>query len=151
MSFLKNKWAISTIILAISTIIASSLSIYYYYQYSELLKKIQGTTIHVNLGINDGKTIKWFNGTAIKLGSSLLDLTMLVANVNYTIYPGMGAFVNSINGVENSHPYYWMWWMWTPYGWMEGPVAADRYIVGDGETLYWYYENTSISPLPMPP
>ncbi|MEM2928286.1 MAG: DUF4430 domain-containing protein [Nitrososphaerota archaeon] len=151
MSFFKNKWAIATIVLALSTIIASSLSIYYYYQYSELLKKIQGTTIHVNLGINDGKTTKWFNGTAIKSGSSLLDLTMLVANVNYTIYPGMGAFVNSINGVENSHPYYWMWWMWTSYGWMEGPIAADRYIVGDGETLFWYYEDTSISPLPTPP
>jgi len=53
MSFLKNKWAIATLVLTFSTIIASSMSIYYYYQYSELLKKIQGVTIHVNLGIND--------------------------------------------------------------------------------------------------
>lgn len=151
MSLLKNKWAIAILLLAISTIIASSMSIYYYYQYSEILKKIQGTIIHVNLGINDGKSTKWFNGTAVKAGSSLLNVTMLVANVEYTIYPGMGVFVESINGVKNEHPYYWMWWTWTSYGWFEGPVAADKYIVGDKETLFWYYENTSISPLPTPP
>lgn len=151
MSLLKNKWVIAILLLAISTIIASSMSIYYYYQYSEMLKKIQGTIIHVNLGINDGKSTKWFNGTAVKAGSSLLNVTMLVANVEYTVYPGMGVFVESINGVKNEHPYYWMWWTWTSYGWFEGPVAADKYIVGDGETLFWYYENTSISPLPIPP
>jgi len=42
--------------------------------------------------------------------------------------------------------------MWSSYsGWVEGPVACDKYVVADGETLYWYYENTTISPLPPPP
>jgi hypothetical protein len=127
---------------------------YYYYQYSDLLAKTYGTIIYVNLGINygDGRPTVWFNGTKAKMGMTLLNVTMLVAKVNYTMYPGMGAFVNSIDGVSNSHPRYWMWWMWTTWGgWVEGPIACDRYVVGDGETLFWYYEDTSISPLPKPP
>jgi hypothetical protein len=85
------------------------------------------------------------------MGATLLNLTEIVAKVNYTSWPSMGAFVNSIDDVENVHPYYWMWWIWTSYGWMEGPIACDKYLVADNETLYWYYEDTSVSPLPTPP
>lgn len=104
------------------------------------------------MNYGDGRPTVWFNGTEAKMGTTLLDVTMLVVNVNYTMYPGMGAFVNSIEDIANSHPYYWMWWMWTTWGgWAEGPVACDRYVVGDNETLFWYYEDTSVSPLPKPP
>lgn len=137
-------WAIST----------SLTTGYYYFLYDDLLVKTRGITIYVNLGINYGNesVTAWFNGTEVKMGDTLLDVTSLLATVNGTEYPGMGTLVDSINGVENSYPHYWMWWMWTSYGgWVEGPIACDRYIVGDDETLFWYYEDTSISPLPTPP
>ena len=63
----------------------------------------------------------------------------------------MGVLVESINGVKNEDPFYWMWWIWTDWGgWQEGPVAADKYVVSDKEVLLWYYEDTSQSPLPKP-
>jgi len=108
----------------------------------------------VNLGINygDGKGTVWFNGTSAAASSTLLDATKRVATVAGTEYPGMGIFVTSINGVASSHPKYWIWWTWTSYeGWVSGPVACNRYVVADGETLLWYYENTSLIPLPKPP
>ena len=135
-------------------IITSFTTVHYYYQYSDLTKRMHRATIYVNLGINygDETPTTWFNRTEVTLGATLLDVTAKVATVNYTVYPGMGVLVTSINDVENSHPYYWMWWMWTEWGgWVEGPVAADRYVVANGETLFWYYENTSISPPPKPP
>ncbi len=126
---------------------------YYYYQYKDYVERSRGEPIYINLGINygDGGSTDWYNGTVGLKGMTLLDLTRIVAEVNSTVYPEMGAFINAVNGVENSHPYYWMWWTWTSYGWFEGPVAADRYMVGDGETLFWYYEDASLSPLPEPP
>jgi len=153
-AFLQNKWAMATLVVICWAIAATFTAGYYYYQYSDMLEKTRGTIIHVNLGINygNGTPTLWFNGTEVKMGATLLDVTMLVSKVDYTVYPGMGALVNSINGVANSDPYYWMWWTWTTWGgWVEGPVAADRYVVEDGETLVWYYEDTSISPLPTPP
>ncbi len=153
MTFLKNKWGLATLVILCWASVASLTAGYYYYQYKDLIAKTRGTMIHVNLGINngDGLTV-WFNETEVKIGTTLLDVTTLVTNVNYTMYLDMGVLVNSINDVVNSHPYYWMWWMWTTWGgWVEGPVACDRYLVGDGETLFWYYEDTSISPLPKPP
>lgn len=154
MAFLKSKWVVATLVILCWALAASFAAGYYYYQYSDLLVKARGKIIRVNLAVNygDGRPTVWFNKTEAKTGATLLDVTMLVVNVNYTTYPGMGALVNSIDDVANSHPRYWMWWMWTTWGgWVEGPVACDRYVVGDNETLFWYYEDTSVSPLPKPP
>ncbi len=27
-------------------------------------------------------------------------------------------------------------------GWVEVSIACDKYVVADGESLYWHYENT---------
>lgn len=156
MAFLRNKWALTALVILCWAIVASFTTGYFYYQYTSMLEKTRGLTIHVNLGINygNGKPTLWFNGTEVKMGETLLNVTMHVATVNYSVYPGMGCFVNSINNVSNnkSSSHYWMWWMWTKWGgWVEGPVAADKYVVGDGETLFWYYEDVSVKPLPKPP
>lgn len=155
MAFLRNKWALAALVILCWAIITSFTTGYYYFRYNELLEKTRGVIIHVNLGINygDGIPTVWFNGTETKMGATLLNVTMLVATLNYTFYPSLGgSLVNSIDNVANSDTYYWMWWMWTTWGgWIEGPVAADKYVVGDGETLFWYYEDTSVSPLPKPP
>jgi len=154
LAFLQNKWALAALVIFCWASATSFTAGYYYYHYNDLLAKVSGITIHVNLGINygDNTPTQWFNGTEAKMGMTLLNVTMLVANVNYTPYAGLGAFLESINNKNNSYPHYWMWWMWTSWGgWIEGPIACDKYVVGDGETLFWYYEDTSISPLPKPP
>jgi len=153
-AFPRNKWAVAALVILCLAISTSLIAVYYYVAYQELLRSSRGTTIQVNLGINygAGKATVWFNGTRMRKGDTLLDLTKAVATVDGTEYPGAGTFVNSINGVKNAHPRYWMWWMWSKSeGWVSGPVASDRYIVGDGETLLWYYEDTSVTPLPKPP
>ncbi|MDK2464426.1 MAG: DUF4430 domain-containing protein [Candidatus Korarchaeota archaeon] len=155
-----EKWVAASVLLLIWAISASMLAVYYRSEatrlnqrIAELTQGLEGEYVTVNLGIGiQGGEVTWHNGTRVKKGSTLLDVTLAVASVNYTEYPGMGAFVESINGVANSNPYYWMWWTWTDWGgWQEGPIAADRYVVMDGETLFWYYEDTSQSPLPTPP
>ncbi len=146
-----NKSLLTTLLL-IWAISSSMLAVYSYYQLKETKKALYRERIEVDLGIKFWNgTITWYNKTQVPAGSTLLDVTMLVAEVNYTTYPGMGVLVESINGVKNEHPFYWIWWIWTDWGgWQEGPVAADKYVVSDKEVLLWYYENTSQSPFPKP-
>jgi hypothetical protein len=152
LGILENKWALASLAIVCWAIVATFSTAFFYYQYTDLMERTRGTAIHVNLGLNYGNgTARWYNDTKATMGMTPLDITLLVAKTNYTP-SGMGAFVNSIDNVKNSNPSYWMWWTWTSYsGWNEGPVACDKYVVADGETLYWYYENTTISPLPQPP
>lgn len=153
MRILDNKWALASLTILCWAIAATFSTGYFYHQYVDLFERTKGKSIHVNLALNYGnETVRWYNNTEAIMGMTLLNVTSLVANVNFTMWSGMGAFVNSIDHIENAYPYYWMWWMWSSYsGWVEGPVACDKYVVADGETLYWYYENTMISPLPPPP
>ena len=147
-----NRISLLSILLVIWAISSSMLAVYSFYQLKEVKKALRKEKIEVNLGIKSWNgTIKWYNGTQVPAGSTLFDVTALVADVNYTAYPGMGVLVESINGVKNEDPFYWMWWIWTDWGgWQEGPVAADKYVVSDREVLLWYYEDTSQSPLPKP-
>ncbi|MEM1983762.1 MAG: DUF4430 domain-containing protein [Candidatus Korarchaeum sp.] len=107
--------------------------------------------VRVNLGIKyKNGTVEWHNSTSLKEGSTLLDATSKVAIVNYTKYP-TGCFVDSINGVRNEHPYYWIWWYWEETtGWTLGPVAADKYVPSDGEVVMWFYEDTTQWPPQRP-
>lgn len=141
MSARKRTFVFVTLALLVWSAVASLTAGYYYYQYNDLFNKTHKPIINVNLGINYGNgTTKWLNQTKSRAGDTLLDVTTLVASVNYTPWPGSGAWIDSIDGVENTKTKYWYWWMWTSFGWAEGQAAADRYIVGDGETYYWYYE-----------
>lgn len=153
MQILQNKWALASLTILCWAIAGTFSTGYYYYQYNDLVERTKGNPIQVNICLNYGNgTVRWHNSTETTMGMTLLNATLLVAEVNYTLWPGMGAFVNSIDDKENSNPFYWMWWMWASYSdWLEGPVACDKYVVADGETLYWYYENNTISPLPKPP
>lgn len=152
MSVGKRTYVLTVLALLVWGILASLLAGYYYYSYDDVLRKTQKPMVQVNIGINYGNdTVAWHNGTKVMSGKTLLDTTMLVAEVEYTLWPGAGAFADSIDGVANSGSFYWMWWMYTAFGWSQGQVACDRYIIGDNETYYWYYEDTSTQPLPSPP
>jgi hypothetical protein len=151
MTFLENKWVVIALVALCWAISTSSMTGYYYFQYSDLSAKIRGIIVSANLGINygNGSTIAWYNGTKINAGATLLDLTKLAVSVNYT-ESSSGASINAVGGVANSYPKWWMWWSWSSFGWVFGSVACNRYVVGENETLLWYYQDISVYPPPPP-
>ncbi len=95
--------------------------------------------ITASLGINygNGSSIVWFNNTRISAGSTLLNLTQLLASVDYTGNPSEGVFLDAIDGVPNSNPKYWLSFSYSSFGWMPLSIGCDKYIVGENETLVW--------------
>ena len=151
MTFLENKWILISLVTLCWAISTSFMAGYYFLQYNDLSAKVRGAIISANLGINygNGSAVIWFNGTKVNAGATLLDLTELVVSVNCT-EDLAGASINAIGNVSNSYPKWWMWWSWSSYGWVFGTVACDKYVVGENETLLWYYQDISIYP-PSPP
>lgn len=140
------------VVLALVTILVVSVLFagYYYLECErlmDLLKSYETVTMCVNICINYGnKTVVWYNNTLVSLGCNLLNATMLVADVEYTYWPAYQAsFVDSINGVANNAPYYWMWLFWDAEKseWRYGPVGADCYILRPNEIVMWRYEMSS--------
>lgn len=139
--------------LLVWAIMASLVSAYYYYSYNDLYQKTRVATIHANLGINYGNgTINWLNNTEARSGDTLLDVTLQVAEANYTTSTS-GAFVTAIDNVNQPATKSWIWWSWTQqFGWYQGLVASDKYVLGDNETVYWYFEEVSAPTwVPSPP
>jgi len=147
--FQMSNWTLLALVTLCWALAASLTAGYYYYQYSDLFSKVKETIITVDLGINygNGTAIRWLNETKINAGSTLLDLTKLVASVNYTESLS-GASVSAINNVPNSDGKYWLWWSYSAYGWTFGQVASDKYVVGQNETVVWYREAYSANPEP---
>jgi len=147
----KRTFTFTILGLLVWALISSLVAAYYYNAYNDLFQKAHKSIIYINLGINYGNsTVQWFNYTEARGGDTLLDATITIAEVNYTT-SSFGALINSINNVNNTSPNAWIWWMHSQFGWSEGPVACDKYVLGDNETLYWYYEDTSKWPYPTPP
>jgi len=153
-SLLKNKWALATMVVLCWAIAASSLFAYYYYQFTDLVDRIGGLPVSVNLSIDYANgTRHWFNGT---IGVTLYDAMMQAGwNVEATSFGVMGLYVASINGVQESAEgsKYWGWWTWTEYGWAHGGSACDKYIVSANESIIWYYSycNTTTWKMTTPP
>ncbi len=140
MAFLKNKWALAMLVFLCWAIIASSALGYYYYQYTDLVDRVGGVPVPVNLGVDYANgTRQWFNGTK---GESLYKCMIQAGwDVKVTSFGIMGYYVSSINGVEEStaESKSWSWWSLTDYGWAHGGSACDKYIASTGEIIIWYY------------
>jgi hypothetical protein len=149
--FLRDKWSLTALVILCWALIASLTTGYYYYQYNNLNSRLQGAFITVNLGLDYGNNTRvWFNKTQALSGMSLFDITTHLTNATYSADTVFGASIESINGVENSYPFWWMWWRWNSTGWLFGEVGIDNYIVSNGETILWYYEVISLWPPPKP-
>jgi len=128
-------------------VITACLAGYYYIQYQNykaFIEQYEAVTMRANLCINYGNgTIIWYNKTIVPLGYDLLNATKLIAKISSTYWPAYQAsFVDSINGVANNPPYYWMWLYWDENEnvWKYGPVGADCYILKPNEIIMWRYE-----------
>jgi hypothetical protein len=151
MSVKRRTFIFVVLTLLLWALVASLISAYYYYSYNDLFQKTRKQIIHINLGFDYGNgTIQWFNQTEARSGDTMLDVTMHLADVNYSSSVS-GAFVNSINNVENTLIRSWIWWTWSELGgWDLKLFASDKYILGDNETAYWYYEDVTMWPPQAP-
>lgn len=153
-ALLKNKWALATMVVLCWAIVASSMFGYYYYQFTDLVDRIGGLPVSINLSIDYANgTRHWFNGT---IGATLYDAMIQAGwNVEATSFGVMGLYVTSINGVKESadDSKYWGWWTWTEYGWSHGGSACDKYIISASESIIWYYSycNTTTWKMTTPP
>ncbi|MEM3874827.1 MAG: PKD domain-containing protein [Candidatus Bathyarchaeia archaeon] len=97
----------------------------------------------------------WCENVELPGFPSVLKATKAVASVNYTMW-GTDAFVDAINNVWNSDPYYWIWWYWNHSArcWKSGPVACNKYMLASGDIIAWYYLDWHVwqppSPTPHP-
>jgi hypothetical protein len=113
----------------------------------------QEATVAVNIGINYGTgSIEWHNNTMIPSGENLLNVTMRVATVEFTNFPGIGAFVTSINGRSQnpSTNTYWMYWVYNMHTrqYELGPVGAGSYLLTSDQTVQWCLSSSSLGPNP---
>ncbi|MEM2954307.1 MAG: DUF4430 domain-containing protein [Candidatus Bathyarchaeia archaeon] len=121
----------------------------------ELSKMVDAISVKTNILINYGNgTLQWHNETLVPFGATLFDATQAIAEVKYTTFPELGAFVTSINGVENNDAEMksWLWWYWdfTSSEWKLGDVGCDKQILHRGDIMAWCYESYATWPPPPP-
>lgn len=103
---------------------------------------------HENFASTLNQTIDYGNSTQIEYtnltASTVFGLLELTATVTSTQF-AYGRFIESINGVENNangNGHYWQYWVNDELG----PIAADNYVLSDGDHVLWKYcapENTT--------
>jgi hypothetical protein len=111
------------------------------------LRGLRARVVLVNVAIDYGNgTIKWFNSTPLPQGATVLTALLCTASrVGYT-YGAYGAYVKSVDGVEErivskSEGYSWLWYIFKGGKWEMGAVAADAYKLSDGDAVMWRYEH----------
>lgn len=157
---MKGAWILAAILLAWA-LASTTVGAYYYTEYDknlrlaqDLKQKLGEVSFSVNLGVDYGNgTRTWYNDTVIPVGATVYNATKSVATVEPD--PKIGpSFIIAINGArqDGSQSMYWIWWIWdqTEHKWTVGPVANNEYVLSDGQTVIWYYENTSVWPFSSP-
>jgi hypothetical protein len=136
-------WAAAALLC--TTLAGGAASLYYYSRYTQLeaeyretLDELELLTIKVNIMIDYGNgTAVWHNATRVGLTETLLNATLQVADVQYTVTE-FGAFVDAIDGVSGVESHYWIWYR-LDGGWQMGPVGSDQYRLHDGDVVAWIY------------
>jgi hypothetical protein len=133
-------------------VIASIFAGYYWFQYTDVLNRIGGVPIYVDIGIDYANgTRVWHNDTKALTGMTVFKVTRNIANVTYDTSVGFGVYVESINDLSYNATHGWVWWKWDDFmhGWTRVDISCDSYAVADNETFLWYYESSW--PPPPPP
>lgn len=113
-------------------------------------------TAHSAMASNVGLTIDYGNSSqnvySALSGLTVFDILNQTAAVTFTEF-AYGKFVLSINGVENNahqKGFYWQYWVNDELA----PIAADYYVLSDGDQILWKYcapEETSTPPPTLNP
>lgn len=67
--------------------------------------------------------------------TSVFEVMRGIADVGYKEYPGVGVYITSIDNKAATET---KWWLYQVNG-VYPNVAADRYIVTDGDNIVWKY------------
>lgn len=140
-------WKPLTVVFLIWAIVAS-VGLAYYYQTSQNQQKLLDNYAaladelanKINICIDYGNgTVVWKNNTYVRVGAPLLNVTLKVAEVNYTVHAGMGAWVHAINGVyeDTVANKWWVYTVWTNGSWETVWISADQYVPANGESIKW--------------
>ncbi|MEM2109357.1 MAG: DUF4430 domain-containing protein [Candidatus Odinarchaeota archaeon] len=136
----KQQTNFLTALLLILSLGLASTTTYFYFQseqYKNSYNNLVGETIRINIGIDYANgTVEWHNNTLAPKNITALQATILVAEVNYTMY-SFGPFVTGINGVEAAGTMYWALYYNGEYS-MIG--AGDLYLLF-GDTVKWVFES----------
>lgn len=140
----EQTYKIAAAVLLCTTLIAGVFAVQYNakYQaseaeYSLLLEELEDTTATINIQIDTGESSTWYNDTRVPLGSTFLNATDFVAELEVQ-GSEWGVFVFSIDEVGGEVNRFWLWDYYDE-GWQVGPVGADAWIVHDGDVLRWTY------------
>ena len=154
MSNKNNVWMWASAALLISTILTGYYALDYqnrlnslqadYDTLYESVSAMQGSlddlTILVDLKIDYGDTIVWYNETRVPLNSKLLDAMELLLPLNYTT-SDFGVMINEINSVGGDSSYFWLWYYYNN-GWQFSFEGVQQYTLKDGDIIMWEYTDT---------
>ena len=103
-------------------------------------------TSNVELTIDYGNTTQhMFSSLSGTTVFDILNQTSIITFSHYTY----GKFINSINGIENNannNGYYWQYWVNDELA----PIAADNYILSNGDQVLWKYCAPEMTPTTSP-
>ncbi len=110
------------------------------------VESVKARTVTVDIAIDYGNgTIVWHNGTVLPRGATVLTALVAVAHVEYKVGK-YGAYVVAVDGVRErllskNEGYSWMWYIYdyAKKKWALGQVAADKYMLRDGDVIMWKY------------
>jgi len=144
----KSVWMWVSVALLCSLIIAIYGTMYYYNEYlywqqnyEKTLQDLEKFTIFVNILIDYGNGTKdWYNNTRVPLGSTLLNATQEVAEVDYVVF-SFGVLVTEINGKSGSQNSGWVWYIWnsTSTEWEMKMIGADAFVLHHEDIVKWLY------------
>jgi len=154
MSNKNNVWMWASAALLISTILTGYYALDYqnrlnslqadYDTLYESVSAMQGSlddlTILVDLKIDYGDIIVWYNETRVPLNSKLLDAMELLLPLNYTT-SDFGVMINEINSVGGDSSYFWLWYYYDN-GWQFSFEGVQQYTLKDGDIIMWEYTDT---------
>jgi len=141
----ENTYKLVAVILLCTSIASGALAVNYNYKlrqldegYQTTLEELEKFTVEVDLLIDYGNgSLVWYNDTRVKMGASLLNATVDTLAVDYQTLE-YGAFVTSINGLEQDDSHFWVW-SYYDGGWKTGSVGADQHVLHDGDIVGWTY------------
>ena len=136
-------------VLACWALVASFTAGYYWLQYNDVVYRIGGVLIYMDIGIDYGNGTRTFcNNTKALTGATLFDVTKQISNMTYQVGT-YGTEVISINDVSKQGNFGWTYWVWNSTGqsWSIVWENADAYRVANRETFMWYYQD-SFNPPP---
>jgi hypothetical protein len=109
----------------------------------------QATTLAATMLIQaNSDDVQWFRNIEMPIGSTAWELTRAVAKdrLEATYYGAFGShFVDSLFGMKNKDPYFWLFFQWngTSKAWEPVMVGADNLTLLDEMVLAWHYTDSS--------